>query len=80
MPFNEEISEEERVRFEEGGGVKDSTKKDREKCYKEFENFFLARNGGVTLVDQYALDPEIVSKIFSDYFWTMKINTTVSSI
>ena len=80
MPFNEDITEAEENRFEEGGGVKDTTKKERERFYLEFEKYFLAKSGGLTIPEQLAANPDILSKTFSTYFWSMKINTTVSLI
>ena len=80
MPFNEDITEAEENRFEEGGSVKDTTKKERERFYLEFEKYFLAKSGGLTIPEQLAANPDILSKTFSTYFWSMKINTTVSLI
>ena len=76
MPTNVGITEEEEEAFEQGGGLKDRTKQERERVFQEFAQVFL-RELKKTIPEQYAEDPELVSKTFNKYFWTMNVSVSV---
>ena len=76
MPLNRDLSEEEERRFEEGGGVTEETKRDRERVFNDFLRYCetkLKKSIGEQIRD----DREVLSKIFSDYFWTMRVELKV---
>ena len=77
MPSNKEISEEEEALYEKGGGVKQKTKKERETSFVEYQKYAESKLGK-SIPEQYAEDPEILSKNFSSYFWTMTVRVSVS--
>ena len=51
MPFNVEITEDERGKLEQGGGLKPNTILDRERIYNDFNKFVLGNCGGKSIED-----------------------------
>ena len=77
MPFNVEITEDERGKLEQGGGLKPNTILDRERIYNDFNKFVLGNCGGKSIEDlvlsQSAEDIERLGDYFSNYFFTMRV-------
>ena len=77
MPFNVQISEEEKEKLLEGGGLKPSTIQDRERIYKNFELYVAENAGGKGVGDlvssESAEDLDKLSDCFSDYFFTIRV-------
>ena len=77
MPFNVEITEDERGKLEQGGGLKPHTLIDRERMYNDCNKFVLGNAGGKSIEDlvlsQSAEDIERLGDCFSNYFFTMRV-------
>ena len=77
MPYNVVISEEEKGRLLEGGGLKANTIQDRERMYKNFNEFVTDNAGGKTVEDlvtsESVEDLDKLGDCFTDYFFTMRV-------
>ena len=78
MPSNREMTAEEEDKFEEGGGLKKRTKDDRLRDCNAFYTYFESKvDDGVNMKDclQDEDGREKFSKIFSNYFWSMTVES-----
>ena len=78
MPSNREMTAEEEDKFEEGGGLKKRTKDDRMRDCGAFYTYFESKvDDGVNMKDclQDEDGREKFSKIFSNYFWSMTVES-----
>ena len=76
MPRNITLTQEEERALEEGGGVKEDTKKTRERCYEDYR-LFAEKELGKSIPDQFQENPEVLSQNFNSYFWTMVVAVKV---
>ena len=72
MPSNYELTQDEEQEFEKGGGLKPQTMRDRQQFFEEYRQY-AEEKLGKTIPDQFAEDPEILSRNFSNYFWSMQV-------
>ena len=79
MPHNVAITEEQELAFEGGGGLAERSIRQREQAYEEFA-YFVEHQLGESISEAFKDDPDKLSKLFSLYFWTMKVKTRVHKI
>ena len=77
MPRNCDLTQEEALRLEEGGGLSERTMYDRRKAYEEFVQY-VEQKLGVSIPEQFAAGPEVLSKTFTTYFWSMVVRVKVN--
>ena len=77
MPTNVELSPEEEEQFEKGGGLKKRTLEDRAREVGAFYSYFDGKADGEKIEDLIKNEDgrEEFSKIFSSYFWSMKVES-----